>query len=79
MKTKKYCEFGKAILKRLAELNMTQKGLAEKMHCERCQIYSYINGRHQPTAVTLMKLCIALDADISEMAMLLERDAQQNE
>ncbi len=79
MKAKKYCEFGKAILKKLAELDMTQKELAEKMHCERCQIYSYINGKYQPTAVTLMKLCIALDADISEMAILLERDAQQDE
>ena len=79
MKSKKYCEFGKAILKRLAELNMTQKKLAEKMRCERCQISSYINGKYQPTAVSLMKLCIALDVDISDMAVLLEKDAQQDE
>ncbi len=79
MKSKKYCEFGKAILKKLAELNMTQKKLAEKMHCERCQISAYINGKYQPTAVSLMKLCIALDVDISDMAVLLEKDAQQDE
>lgn len=78
MKSKKYCEFGKAILKRLAELNMTQKELAEKMHCDRFQIYAYINGRHQPTAVTLMKLCLALDVDIADMMVSLEKDVQQN-
>lgn len=79
METKKYCEFGKALLVKLAEKNMTPKELAEKAHCARYQIYAYIGGKHQPTMVTLMKLCIALDVDVSEMAEFLGRDAQQNE
>lgn len=79
MKSGKYCEFGKAIYKRLAELNMTQKALAEKVHCQRCQISCYARGINKPTVVTLMKLCLALDLDINEMAELLERDGQTNE
>lgn len=79
MKKQKYCEFGKALLRRMVEKNLTQKELAKRANCERCQISCYVRGVYQPTTLTLMRLCMVLELDISEMAELMERDVQLND
>jgi DNA-binding helix-turn-helix protein len=79
MKNAKYCEFGKAVLIKLVELNMSRKELADKTGLQHCQISCYLRGVYKPKLSTAAKIGSVIGLDIAEIADLLEKGDKPND